>query len=53
MPAIVWLASTRSDGKTGGRYIGRLWNDKLPPDQAAAGAFTRAGVQDGRLKVHP
>ena len=39
-PAIVWLASKRSDGKTGGRYIGRLWNDKLPPDEAAAGAFT-------------
>lgn len=39
-PAIVWLASRRSDGKTGGRYIGRLWNDKLPPDEAAAGAFT-------------
>ena len=38
--AIVWLASKRSDGKTGGRYIGRLWNDKLPPDEAAAGAFT-------------
>ena len=27
--AIVWLASKRSDGKTGGRYIGRLWNDRL------------------------
>jgi NAD(P)-dependent dehydrogenase (short-subunit alcohol dehydrogenase family) len=38
--AIVWLASKRSDGKTGGRYIGRLWNDKLPPDEAAAGALT-------------
>ena len=39
-PAIVWLASKLSDGKTGGRYIGRLWNDKLPPSEAAAGAFT-------------
>ena len=39
-PAIVWLASKRSDGKTGGRYIGRLWNDNLPPDAAAAGAST-------------
>ena len=39
-PAIVWLASKRSDGKTGGRYIGRLWNDRLPPDEAAAGACT-------------
>src|SRR5205814_910794 len=41
-PAIVWLASKRSDGKTGGRYIGRLWNDKLPPDQAAASALADA-----------
>ena len=39
-PAIVWLASRRSDGKTGGRYIGRLWDQSLPPDEAAAGAFT-------------
>jgi 3-oxoacyl-[acyl-carrier protein] reductase len=39
-PAIVWLASRRSDGKTGGRYIGRLWNGKLPPDEAAAAAST-------------
>jgi NAD(P)-dependent dehydrogenase (short-subunit alcohol dehydrogenase family) len=39
-PAIVWLASRRSDGRTGGRYIGRLWDSKLPPDEAAAGALT-------------
>ena len=44
-PAIVWLASKRSDGKTGGRYIGRLWNDKLPPDEAAAGAFTQPALR--------
>ena len=47
-PAIVWLASKRSDGKTGGRYIGRLWNDKLPPDEAAAGAYHAAGAADDR-----
>ena len=46
-PAIVWLASKRSDGKTGGRYIGRLWNDKLPPDEAAAGAFTAPVFRTG------
>ena len=39
-PAIVWLASKHSNGKTGGRYIGRLWNESLPPDEAAAGAMT-------------
>lgn len=38
--AIVWLASRRSDGKTGGRYIGRLWDTRLPPDEAAARAAT-------------
>lgn len=46
-PAIVWLASRRSDGKTGGRYIGRLWNAKLPPDEAAAGAFTEPVFRSG------
>ncbi len=38
--AIVWLASKLSDGKTGGRYIGRLWDESLPPGAAAAGAMT-------------
>jgi 3-oxoacyl-[acyl-carrier protein] reductase len=46
-PAIVWLASKRSDGKTGGRYIGKLWNAALPPDQAAAGAFTEPVFRSG------
>jgi 3-oxoacyl-[acyl-carrier protein] reductase len=39
-PVIIWLASKRSDGKTGGRYIGRLWDAGLPPDEAAARAST-------------
>jgi 3-oxoacyl-[acyl-carrier protein] reductase len=46
-PAMVWLASRRSDGKTGGRYIGRLWNEKLPPDEAAAGACTEPVFRSG------
>jgi hypothetical protein len=46
-PAIIWLASKRSDGKTGGRYIGRLWNDKCRRIEAAAGAFA-AGAADDR-----
>lgn len=45
--AIVWLASKRSDGKTGGRYIGRLWNKNLPADEAAAGAFTEPVFRAG------
>lgn len=37
-PLIVWLASTQSDGVTGCRFVGRLWNADLPPDEAAQGA---------------
>ena len=36
--AMIWLASKRSDCKTGGRYIGRLWDERLSPDEAAARA---------------
>lgn len=46
-PAIVWLCSQRSNGKTGGRYVGRLWNTKLPPDEAAAGALTLPVFRSG------
>ncbi|WP_187972720.1 SDR family NAD(P)-dependent oxidoreductase [Aquibium microcysteis] len=35
---ILWLCSDASNGETGGRYIARLWNDALAPDEAAAGA---------------
>jgi len=38
-PLAVWLASNLSDGKTGGRYVGKLWNAALPPDDAAAGCL--------------
>ena len=37
-PPILWLASDLSNGWTGGRYIARLWDGALPPDQAAAAA---------------
>jgi 3-oxoacyl-[acyl-carrier protein] reductase len=37
-PPAVWLASTASAGANGGRYIARLWDAALPPDQAAAAA---------------
>jgi 3-oxoacyl-[acyl-carrier protein] reductase len=37
--AAVWLASDLSDGKTCGRYVGKLWNADLPPDEAAAAAL--------------
>lgn len=38
-PAAIWLASDLSDGKTGGRYVGELWDTRLPPNDAAERAF--------------
>jgi NAD(P)-dependent dehydrogenase (short-subunit alcohol dehydrogenase family) len=32
---ILWLASPLSDGVTGARFVGMLWDDTLPPDEAA------------------
>lgn len=37
--AAVWLASTRSQGETGRRYVGMLWDPSLPPDEAAEKAL--------------
>ena len=47
-PAIVWLASKRSDGKTGGRYIGRLWNDKSAAGRSRRRCVHAAGAADDR-----
>ena len=38
-PLLLWLASDLSDGATGNRYVGKLWDAGLPPGEAAAGAF--------------
>ena len=35
VPPAVWLASDLSDGHTGERYVGLLWDPGLPPAQAA------------------
>ena len=35
---ILWLASRLSDGVTGARFVGKLWDDSLPPSDAAATA---------------
>ena len=37
--AVVWLASSLSDGVTGKRYVGKEWNAALPAHEAAAGAL--------------
>lgn len=36
--AILWLCADQSNGQTGGRYIARLWDDTLPPSEAAEAA---------------
>jgi 3-oxoacyl-[acyl-carrier protein] reductase len=38
VPPILWLASRLSDGVTGARFVGKLWDDALPPAEAAAKA---------------
>ncbi len=35
---IIWLASRLSDGVTGARFVGKLWDEALPPEEAAARA---------------
>jgi 3-oxoacyl-[acyl-carrier protein] reductase len=35
---IVWLASRLSDGVTGARFVGKLWDEALAPIDAAAKA---------------
>jgi 3-oxoacyl-[acyl-carrier protein] reductase len=35
---IIWLASRHSDGVSGARFVGKLWDDRLPPGEAAAKA---------------
>lgn len=32
---LLWLASADSDGVSGGRFVGKLWDKTLPPRQAA------------------
>jgi 3-oxoacyl-[acyl-carrier protein] reductase len=35
---VIWLASPMSDGITGARFVGKLWDTNLPPNEAAAKA---------------
>lgn len=39
-PPMLWLASDRSNGRTGERYTARLWDQALSPDEAAARSRT-------------
>ncbi len=38
-PVVVWLASRLSDGITGKRFVGSLWDNSLPPTEAAINAI--------------
>jgi 3-oxoacyl-[acyl-carrier protein] reductase len=35
VPPMLWLASRLSDGVTGARFVGKLWDDALPSSEAA------------------
>lgn len=39
---ILWLCADESSGETGGRYIARLWDETLPPAEAAKAARSAA-----------
>ena len=43
---IVWLASKASDGWNGKRFIGRLWDESVSAEEAAAGCSAPAGFGD-------
>jgi 3-oxoacyl-[acyl-carrier protein] reductase len=43
---IIWLASTLSSGVTGHRFVGKLWDDALPPEQAAGRAREPAVLRE-------
>jgi NAD(P)-dependent dehydrogenase (short-subunit alcohol dehydrogenase family) len=41
-PVLIWLCSERSDGVTGGRFNGSLWDGSLDVDAAGSGCRERA-----------
>ena len=50
-PVLVWLCSARSDGLTGGRYNGSLWDASLDPDAAAAGCREEPSIRARGLET--
>lgn len=40
--AVLWLVDDQSNGVTGGRYIARLWDDSLSPNEAAGASRVRS-----------
>jgi len=39
IPPLLWLASDLSNGSTGNRYVAKLWDTSLPPQEAAVRAI--------------
>lgn len=52
-PLVVWLASDLSDGKSGGRYVGKLWDASLPPNLAAERAREAPVLREPEIKRVP
>jgi NAD(P)-dependent dehydrogenase (short-subunit alcohol dehydrogenase family) len=52
-PLVVWLASDLSDGQTGGRYVGKLWDPSLPPNEAAERAREAPVLRAPEVKRPP
>lgn len=48
-PVVLWLCSQRSDGATGGRYNGSLWDGALDPDAAGAGCREEPSIRGAAL----
>jgi NAD(P)-dependent dehydrogenase (short-subunit alcohol dehydrogenase family) len=45
-PPLVWLSGEGSDGWTGRRFLARLWDERLGPDEAARRASSDAAWPD-------
>jgi 3-oxoacyl-[acyl-carrier protein] reductase len=52
-PLVVWLCSARSDGATGARYVGSLWDASAHPDSAAAGCREEPSIRGAALPANP
>lgn len=46
IPPLLWLASRASDGFTGRRFVARLWDEKLPPSEAAQHAIEAPVIRE-------
>jgi 3-oxoacyl-[acyl-carrier protein] reductase len=45
---LLWLASAQSDTVTGARFVAKMWNASLPPNEAAKGAREAPVLRESR-----